>query len=31
MPVRTFFEKAKLYGMTPKRKRYDQGRPPDQR
>jgi two-component system, NtrC family, response regulator AtoC len=23
MPVRTFFEKAKLYGLTPKRKRYD--------
>jgi len=23
MPVRTFFEKAKQYGLTPKRKRYD--------
>jgi len=23
MPVRTFFEKAKLYGLTPKKKRYD--------
>jgi len=23
MPVRTFFEKAKHYGLTPKRKRYD--------
>jgi len=23
MPVRTFFEKAKLYGLTPKRKRFD--------
>jgi DNA-binding NtrC family response regulator len=23
MPVRTFFEKAKQYGLTPKKKRYD--------
>jgi DNA-binding NtrC family response regulator len=23
MPVRTFFEKAKHYGLTPKKKRYD--------
>jgi two-component system, NtrC family, response regulator AtoC len=23
MPIRTFFEKAKLYGLTPKKKRYD--------
>jgi DNA-binding NtrC family response regulator len=23
MPVRTFFEKAKLYGLTPKKKRFD--------
>ena len=23
MPVRTFFGKAKLYGLTPKKKRYD--------
>jgi DNA-binding NtrC family response regulator len=23
MPVRTFFEKAKQYGLTPKRKRFD--------
>jgi len=23
MPVRTFFEKAKQYGLTPKRKRHE--------